>query len=57
MMLRWSVKGAHRLVLPGAQQRAEQIEGRFLYDAPVRKWLDEFLDHWIGTADEPAEQR
>lgn len=57
MMLRWSVKGAQRLSLPGAQQRTEQIEGRFLYDAAVHKWLEDFLDHWIGTAENPVEQR
>lgn len=44
MMHRWSIKGAERFVLPNAQQGHEHLEGRFLYDAPVSKWLDEFLD-------------
>lgn len=57
MMLRWSVKGAHRMDAPGAQQRNEHIEGRLLHDAAVTRWLDEFLDIWIGQADNLAEAR
>ncbi|MEO1747362.1 MAG: glutamine amidotransferase [Pseudomonadota bacterium] len=44
MMQRWAVKGAHRFVLPGAQIGKEHLQGRLLYDAPVRAWLEEFLD-------------
>ncbi|MEO1702861.1 MAG: glutamine amidotransferase [Pseudomonadota bacterium] len=44
MMQRWAVKGAHRFDLPGAQMGKAHLEGRLLYDAPVRAWLDEFLD-------------
>ncbi|MEN0001357.1 MAG: glutamine amidotransferase [Pseudomonadota bacterium] len=43
MLHRWSVKGAHRFVLPGAQQGRDHLRGRYLYDAPVRRWLEEFL--------------
>ncbi|MEO0543436.1 MAG: glutamine amidotransferase [Pseudomonadota bacterium] len=43
MMQRWAVLGAHRFVLPGAQQGKEHLQGRLLYDTPVRAWLDEFL--------------
>ena len=57
MTCKWSVKGAHRMVLPGAQQRPAHLEGRFLYDAPVRRFLDDFLDRFIGTADALAEDR
>ena len=57
MMCKWSVKGAHRMVLPGAQQRREHLEGRLIYDEPVRRWLDQFLDIWIGRADDLAENR
>ena len=48
MMCRWTVRAAHRLELPGAQDRSRQIEGRFMYDPHVRVWLDAFLDHWLG---------
>lgn len=57
MMCKWSVKGAHRLSEPGAQQRKEQLEGRLLYDKAVGRFLDDFLDLWIGHADQPAESR
>ena len=57
MMLRWTVKGAARMVLPGAQQREQHIAGRFAYDTMTKKWLNDFLDLWIGTAEQPVEQR
>jgi GMP synthase (glutamine-hydrolysing) len=45
MMHRWVVHGAHRFILPNAQQGREHLEGRMLFDAPLKAWLDEFLDH------------
>lgn len=57
MMCKWSVKGAHRMGAPGAQQRKQHLEGRLLYDPPVSKFLDEFLDLWIGTPDNLTEER
>lgn len=47
MMCRWTVRGHERLTLPGAQDRSRQIEGRFMHDPAVRRWLDAFLDHWL----------
>ena len=47
MMHRWSVRGAHRFVLKGAQHGTEHLSGQILYDAPVRQWLTGFLDHWL----------
>lgn len=44
MMHRWVVHGAHRFILPNAQQGREHLEGRMLFDAPLKAWLDEFLD-------------
>ncbi|MFD0916585.1 glutamine amidotransferase [Pseudahrensia aquimaris] len=55
MMLRWTVKGAERMVLPGAQNRKQHIEGRMVHDAAISAWLDQFLDKFIGTAANPAE--
>lgn len=43
MMQRWIVRGAHRFVLPGAQQGADHIEGRYIWDRQLRAWLDGFL--------------
>ncbi len=48
MLCRWTVKGAHRFVLNGAQQRAQQLEGRLIHDEATRAWLDDFIDLWIG---------
>ncbi|MEL6436475.1 MAG: glutamine amidotransferase, partial [Pseudomonadota bacterium] len=43
MMHRWAVRGAHRFVLPNAQVGRDHLQGRLLYDASMRRWLDEFL--------------
>ena len=58
MLCKWSVKGAQRMVLPGAWgTRAEHMEGRLRYDAPISRWLDDFLDLWIGRPGALAEDR
>lgn len=54
MMVRWTTKAAERMTLPGAQQRRDHFAGRFIHDAAVRSWLDNFLDLWIGTAKNPV---
>ena len=60
MMHRWSVLGAHRFALKGAQHGHDHLSGQFLYDAEVRVWLSRFLDHWLAAtrptsnADRPA---
>ena len=46
---RWTVKGAERMALPGAQQRAQHLQGRLLYDAAILAWLHRFLDHWLAA--------
>jgi GMP synthase (glutamine-hydrolysing) len=50
MMHRWTIRGAHRFVLNGAQERERHIEGRYLYDHAVRRWLQDFLQLWVGPA-------
>ena len=54
MMHRWTVKGAERFSLPGAQNKVEQMAQRPLYDPAIKQWLGDFLDLWIGTAAERA---
>lgn len=49
MMRRWLVRGRDRLSLPNAQQRQEHMEGRLMYDAPIRDWLDRFLTIWLES--------
>ncbi|MFN7009251.1 MAG: glutamine amidotransferase [Allorhizobium sp.] len=44
MMQRWVVHGAHRFIMPNAQQGREHLEGRMIFDAPLKAWLSDFLD-------------
>jgi GMP synthase (glutamine-hydrolysing) len=48
---RWTTRAAHRMEAPGAQQRAAHMEGWFLYDAAVARWIDSFLHSWIGRSE------
>ena len=50
MMHRWSVSGAHRFVLKGAQHGSEHLAGNLLHDAAVKQWLGSFLDRWLTGA-------
>ncbi|WP_349358453.1 glutamine amidotransferase [Stappia sp.] len=54
MMVRWTTRAAPRMELPGARQRRDHFAGRFVFDPPVKAWLDGFLDRWIGRADDKA---
>ena len=49
-MHRWSVLGAHRFVLPGAQGARDHLDGNLRHDGPVKNWLSRFLDHWLHAA-------
>lgn len=51
MMHRWAVRGAHRFVLPGAQQGQQHLHGRLVHDAALLNWLKQFLDQ-IFPADQ-----
>ncbi|MCJ8506646.1 glutamine amidotransferase [Rhizobium lemnae] len=44
MMHSWVVRGASRFTMPNAQQGREHLEGRMIFDAPLRAWLWNFLD-------------
>ncbi len=48
MACRWTVRGAARMALPGAQPRTDHMAGWFRYDPPIRAWLDGFLDTWLA---------
>lgn len=54
MMHRWVVHGAHRFVLPNAQQGRDHLDGRMIFDAPLRAWLSNFLDLIFEKAHLPA---
>jgi GMP synthase (glutamine-hydrolysing) len=47
-MHRWGVIGAHRFVLPNAQDSRAHLEGNLLHDAAVKRWLSQFLDRWLA---------
>ncbi len=47
MMNRWTTKAAERFKLHGAQPREKHFEGRYLYDAAIKKWLEDFLYLWL----------
>ncbi|WP_068086837.1 glutamine amidotransferase [Polycladidibacter stylochi] len=50
MMNRWTTKGSARLKDPGAQTRRDHFAGRFVFDPALFKWLQDFMDLWIGHA-------
>lgn len=43
----WATRGAHRLVLPGAQPREAMEDGWKRHDPGLSRWLDRFLAHWL----------
>ena len=46
-MHRWTVLGAHRFGMPGAQGRDAQLDGNLIHDGAVKLWLQRFLDKWL----------
>ncbi|MFD1746401.1 glutamine amidotransferase [Rhizobium helianthi] len=44
MMHSWVVRGASRFGMPNAQQGREHLEGRMIFDTPLKAWLSDFLD-------------
>ncbi len=54
MMCRWTTKGAHHLTRRGAQPGEAHLEGWGRYDGAVCRWLDGFLDTWLGKGTRPG---
>lgn len=54
MMQRWVVHGAHRFTMPSAQPGRDHLEGRMMFDTPLKAWLSQFLDLVFEQAEEPA---
>jgi GMP synthase (glutamine-hydrolysing) len=49
MMCRWTTRGHVRMEMPGARPRDAHYADRPVYDPAIRRWLTDFLDHWIGA--------
>jgi len=43
------MKAAERLKLPGAQQRGVHLSMHPLYDPPIDRWINGFLDRWLAA--------
>lgn len=43
MVNRWTILGADRLDMPGAQDRTSHLRGHYAYSRSIRSWLDQML--------------
>ncbi len=48
MVMQWSIKVAHRMVMPGAQARDRQQAGLKAHGGQVETWTRRFFAHWLG---------
>jgi GMP synthase (glutamine-hydrolysing) len=44
----WTLN-SERLKQPGVQQRGVHLSMHALYDPPIDRWIDGFLDRWLAT--------
>lgn len=44
---RWSTRASQRLILPGARPRHEHLSGHVGFGPEQRRWLGDFLSHWV----------
>jgi GMP synthase (glutamine-hydrolysing) len=45
----WTLSAAERLKMPGAQQRGVHLAMHPLYDPPLDRWINGFLDRWLAA--------
>jgi GMP synthase (glutamine-hydrolysing) len=45
----WTISAGERLKMPGAQQRGVHLSMHPLYDPPLDRWINGFLDRWLAT--------
>ena len=50
VLRRWLDAAPDHLGRPGAFSREAQLADCARYDAPLERWLDSFLDHWLAAA-------
>jgi len=48
-LLARTVKAAERLKMPGAHQRGVHLSMHALYDPPLDRWINGFLDRWLAS--------
>jgi GMP synthase (glutamine-hydrolysing) len=51
-MHRWTVLGAHRFSMPGAQNRDQHLAGQLIHDLAVKDWLGRFIERWLAPRHE-----
>jgi len=51
---RWTRFATHRLAMPGAQARDEQVSSRGAHLPAIGTWLERFLEAWISPRAAPA---
>jgi GMP synthase (glutamine-hydrolysing) len=57
MMCLWTIRGQHRMELPGAKQRVAHFEDRWVHDYAMQNWLAHFVERWltpVHSAAQPA---
>ncbi len=45
----WTLSAAERLKMPGAHQRGVHLAMHPLYDPPLDRWINGFLDRWLAA--------
>ncbi|WP_416675523.1 hypothetical protein [Egbenema bharatensis] len=45
----WIDRAGDQITLPGAQTHAEQTAAHDRHADTVKRWLDEFLPHWLNS--------
>ncbi len=45
----WTMKATESLKRPGAQPRGVHLSMHALYDPPLDRWINRFLDRWLAT--------
>ncbi|MBN9490880.1 MAG: hypothetical protein J0H44_26895 [Alphaproteobacteria bacterium] len=52
----WTLN-SERLTMPGIQQRGVHLSMHALYDPPLDRWINRFLDRWLATDQRFAKSR
>ena len=53
MIHHWTTHAAYRFGTPGARPRHEHFMGHTVHGPGLRRWLDDFMSHWLSLAPQP----